>query len=142
MRVDGRALRDASDNGGVSQTRSGYRSSTGGLVGALIVVLGLMAVVGLITFLQAHDAEDPTPPYDYSTDLAAARERAPFAVLAPTSLPDGWYATSAELRPRPGPVYSWHLGVITDEEDYVGLEQGNALAYGVRRRQHQGRPAG
>ena len=108
----------------MSQTRSGYRSSTGGLVGALVVSAGLMAVVGLMTFFQARDTDDPTPPYDYSSDLAAARERAPFAVVAPRSLPEGWYATSADTTTS-GPVYSWHLGLITDQDDYVGLEQSN-----------------
>ena len=118
------ALIDASDNGPVSQTRSGYRSSAGGLVGALIVSVALMALVVLITVLQSRDTDDPTPPYDYSGDLTAAREQAPFEVLAPSSLPDGWYATSADSTTA-GPVFSWHLGLITDDDEYVGLEQSN-----------------
>jgi hypothetical protein len=108
----------------VSQTRSGYRSTAGGLVGALIVSVALMALVVLITVLQSRGTDDPTPPYDYSGDLTAAREQAPFEVLAPSSMPDGWYATSADSTTA-GPVFTWHLGLITDHDEYVGLEQSN-----------------
>jgi hypothetical protein len=115
---------DASDNGRVSQTRSGYRSTAGGLVGALIVSVALMALVALITVLHSRGTDDPTPPYDYSGDLTSAREGAPFEVLAPSSLPDGWYATSADST-KTGPVFTWHLGLITDQDEYVGLDQSN-----------------
>ncbi len=98
-----------------------------GLVGALIVSLGLMAAVGLMTFFQARDTEDPVPPYDYSADLAAAREQAPFDVLAPQTLPPGWYATSGRWTAA-GPEKEWHLGLLTDDGRYVGLEQSNAVS--------------
>ena len=111
----------------MSQTRGGYRSSVSGLVGALIVTLGLIAAVALMTFLQARDTGDPAPPYDYSTALQAARDQAPFEVLAPSSLPAGWYATSGTWSGA-GPEKSWHLGLLTGAGDYVGLEQGNAIA--------------
>lgn len=108
----------------MSQTRSGYRSSTGGLVGALIASAGLIALVGLLTLFQARDGDDPTPAFDYTVALATARGQAPFVVLAPKTLPSGWYATSADSSVS-GPVYGWHLGLITDGGDYVGLEQSN-----------------
>lgn len=115
------------DNDEVSQTRSGYRSSMRGLVGALIVSLGLMAGVGLMTFFQARETQDPVQPYDYTTDLATARAQAPFDVLAPRSLPEGWYATSARWSAA-GPEKAWHLGLLTDQGRYVGLEQSNAVS--------------
>lgn len=108
----------------MSQSRSGYRSSAGGLIGALIVSAALMALVVVVAVLESGDTDDPTPPYKYDADLAAAREHAPFPVLAPSSLPKGWYATSAGSKTS-GPIFTWHLGVITDEDEYVGLEQSN-----------------
>ncbi len=100
-----------------------------GLIGALIVSLGLIGAVGLMTFLQARDSGDPAPRYDYAGDLAAAREQAPFDVLAPTSLPSGWYATSGRWSGA-GPEKQWHLGFLTSDARYVGLEQGNTVSTG------------
>lgn len=98
-----------------------------GLVGALIVSLVLVAAVALMTLFQARSGTDPTPPYDYASDLVAARDQAPFDVLAPRVLPEGWYATSASWSGA-GPENAWHLGVLTDNGHYVGLEQGNAIS--------------
>jgi hypothetical protein len=42
-------------------------------------------------------------------------------VLAPPDLPPGWRATTARFD-RIGTPH-WHLGVLTDEDRYVGLEQ-------------------
>ena len=111
----------------MSQTRSGYRSTAGGLVGALIVSVALMALVVLITVLQSRGTDDPTPPYDYSGDLTAAREQAPFEVLAPSSMPDGWYATSADSTTA-GPVFTWHLGLIRGILPYSGTHKTGLLA--------------
>jgi Protein of unknown function (DUF4245) len=111
----------------VSPTRTGYRSSVGGLVGALIVCGALMAAVVVVTLLQSGDTDPTVPAYDYATDLQLAREQAPFDVLAPSALPSGWNVTSARWTGA-GPEKEWHLGVLTDDENYVGLEQGNALS--------------
>jgi hypothetical protein len=56
----------------------------------------------------------------YEQALGFAREQADFPLVAPDSLPAGWRATSAEFVPEPG---RWHLGLLTDEDRYVGLEQ-------------------
>lgn len=108
-------------------SRRGYRSSLSGLVGALIVCAALMGVVAAMALLQSRDTNSTVSAYDYSADLAAAREQAPFDVLAPSSLPHGWKVTSAEWTGA-GPVKAWHLGALTDDDAYVGLEQSNALA--------------
>jgi hypothetical protein len=40
-------------------------------------------------------------------------------------MPQGWIATSVEFRaPEQSPM-TWHLGVLTNEKKYVGLEQSN-----------------
>ncbi|HEY7043903.1 MAG TPA: DUF4245 domain-containing protein [Nocardioidaceae bacterium] len=111
----------------MSQTRSGYRTSVAGLVGALLVTLPLLAGVYLFTLLGRHEAPDPVTPVDYTAELATARAEAPFAVLAPESLPAGWRATSVNWDGA-GPENAWHLGFLTDTDEYVGLEQGNAVA--------------
>lgn len=110
-----------------SRSRRGYRSSLSGLVGALIVCLVLVAVVALMTLFQKRDRADPVRTVDFTAQLALAREQAPFDVLAPSPVPDGWRATSASWQ-GVGPEKSWHLGFLTGSDEYVGLEQGNAVA--------------
>ncbi|MFY9913100.1 MAG: DUF4245 domain-containing protein [Nocardioidaceae bacterium] len=111
----------------MSETRSGYRSSMSGLVGALLVSLALIGCFFAFSFFQRGSSTDPAPTVDYTGVLAQARSQAPFPVLAPTSLPAGWRATSVDWSGS-GPENSWHLGLLTSQDAYVGLEQGNATA--------------
>ena len=82
----------------------------------LAIVLGFVGYQALV-----RDDVDAAPMVDYTTAAAAARVDAPFEVLAPEQLPAGWRATSARYTREP--TAHWHLGVLTDEDDYVGLEQ-------------------
>lgn len=116
-----------SDNGGVAEARGGYNRSVPGLVGALIAVLALIVGVWLLSKFQDRGTPDPAGTVDYTAELAEARRAAPFDVLAPSPVPVGWRATSAEWDGGERDA-SWHLGFLTSSEDYVGLEQGNASA--------------
>lgn len=91
------------------------------MVGALIVLLG---VVGLFTLMQAVNQKPPPNPVqavDYSRAARYARTQAGFDLLAPPSLPAGWKATSVSF--IGGVQQHWHLGCLTDKGRYVGLEQ-------------------
>jgi hypothetical protein len=113
----------------VSETRSGYRQSAGGLVGAVLMSLLLIAAIWLLSRFQHHDPANPAPTVDYSSSLAQARAEAPFGVLAPHPVPAGWRATSASWDGA-GPVVKWHLGFLTAkgaDAQYVGLDQSNAV---------------
>src|SRR5690606_23407808 len=85
------------------------------------IVLGLWAFGKLFT----TDAGDPVKPVDWERIVGQARPAADFPLAAPASLPAGWRATSARFEAN-----SWHLGVLTDDDDYIGLEQ---LKVGVER---------
>jgi hypothetical protein len=111
----------------VSESRSGYRQSVSGLVGAVVMSLLLIAAIGLLSRLQKHDPVSPTPTVNFSSPLAQARAEAPFKVLAPHPVPPGWRATSARWEGT-GPAVSWHLGLLTangSDAEYVGLDQSN-----------------
>jgi len=84
-----------------------------------VVVIGLI-VLGLYAFgkLFTQEPESPVDAIDYATIVDQARPAAGFDLLAPSSLPKGWKATSASLN-----IDWWHLGVLTDDEEYIGLEQ-------------------
>jgi hypothetical protein len=110
----------------VSESRSGYRRSAGGLIGAILACLALIATIWLLTRFQGAGGEDvePAPTIDYAASLAEAREQAPFEVLAPRSEPRGWRATSVDWE-LAGPVRTWRLGFVTPGEEFVGLTQSN-----------------
>ncbi len=114
-----------SDGGDADRpSRSSYQRSAPALIGALITVLALIAAVWALSRFQHRGVSDPAQPIDYSAELAAVRESAPFAVLAPSSTPAGWHATSVAWDGEP-PDLAWHLGYLTDAGEYVGLEEGN-----------------
>jgi hypothetical protein len=84
-----------------------------------VAVIGLI-VLGLYAFGQlfTQEPESATPEVDYAQIVEQARPAVDFDLLAPASLPAGWKATTARLKPE-----WWHLGVLTDDEEYLGLEQ-------------------
>jgi hypothetical protein len=83
-----------------------------GVLGAIVLLLFGLGQLLTIT------PDDPSPTVDYRTAAESSRTVADFDLLAPTSLPDGWRATSVRFE-----TGSWHLGVLTDDDEYVGLEQ-------------------
>jgi hypothetical protein len=99
-----------------------YQRSAGGLVGAMAVLLVLLVAWMSLRALTSNDPASPVREVDYAQDVPAVQKAADFDVLAPPSLPDGWRATTVSFedqRPQ-----HWHLGVLTDRDRYVGLEQG------------------
>src|SRR5699024_10972737 len=63
----------------------------------------------------------PGRPVDWTATVAGGRDAVDYPVLAPSQLPEGWRATSARV--KPGEDHAWHLGVLTDDDEYLGLEQ-------------------
>jgi hypothetical protein len=95
------------------------------LVWSLVACFGVIAFLAFVTW-RPHEEE--VRAINYGPKLAQAREAAPYRVLAPEPMPTGWQATSADLTaPEGGPV-SWHLGIVTADRGYVGLEQSNDAA--------------
>lgn len=83
----------------------------------------VLAIIGAIALYQAVLTDDPAPPnptVEYAAAAEAARGDADYPLLAPPQLPDGWRATSVRYVPD---EQSWHLGVLTPDEEYIGLEQ-------------------
>lgn len=104
----------------MSEQAGRYQRSTGGLVGSMIVLLLVVGAFVAFRALVRDDVEVPVKTVDYQQTVDFARTQVDFPVIAPDELPRGWRATSAEFVPEPG---RWNLGVLTDEERYVGLAQ-------------------
>jgi hypothetical protein len=88
-----------------------------------VLVLLLVGWVALRN-LTSDDPQRGVRAIAYAGDARAARAAADFDLLAPPRLPKGWRATSVRFT-RP-PSSHWHLGALTDQGRYVGLEQGTA----------------
>jgi hypothetical protein len=104
--------------------RAKYRTVKN-MVWGLLACLGVVALLSLVVY---RTPEEKVRAIDYSAALADARRTAPYEVLAPEPLASGWQATSARVGADPGQPFTWHLGVITPDKKYVGLEQSNATA--------------
>ncbi len=103
----------------MSGTSSRGNPSMGDIARSVGVLGGIVLVLFGIGQLVTITPERPTTrTVDYRTAAESSRTVADFELLAPTSLPDGWRATS--VRYEEG---SWHLGVLTDDDAYIGLEQ-------------------
>ncbi len=98
-----------------------YQRSFSGMVGALLVLL--LVIGGYVAFraVNRNEPADPVTPFDWRGPASYAREQADFELLAPASLPRGWFATSA--RWTGGREAHWHLGVLTQRRQYLGVEQ-------------------
>jgi hypothetical protein len=88
----------------------------GAMLVLLVLVLGYVGVQAL-SGKQATTVET----VDYRRVVPDARRAADFDLVAPRRLPAGWRATT--VRFEPAPRSHWHLGVLTDDGRYVGLEQ-------------------
>ena len=105
----------------MSERAGRYDRSFPGMVGAMIVLV--LVVVGFAIFRDAgRDAPvTSVEPVDYLEPARYVRDQVDFPLLAPKQLPSGWVATS--VRYTAGDEPSWHLGMLTQERDYVGVEQ-------------------
>jgi Protein of unknown function (DUF4245) len=105
----------------VSEQAGRYQRSAGGLVVAMAVLVALvLGYVGLRSLISSPPNDEQT--VDYARVVPDVRKAARLAILAPPSLPHGWRATS--VRFTDDPPQHWHLGVLTEQNRYVGLEQG------------------
>jgi hypothetical protein len=97
-----------------------YQRSIAGGVGSLIVlVVVVLAFVGFRALFRDNDAVD-VEPVDYLAVVAPAQE-AGIRIVYPPSLPEGWTATSVDFVPGTRPAFG--VGMLTDEDLYVGVRQ-------------------
>ncbi|WP_195908902.1 DUF4245 domain-containing protein [Microlunatus sp. Gsoil 973] len=111
------------------------RPTTGrDMVLSLVVILVPLAIIVAIFGQGPRDAEVET--VDWKPVAIRAGQQAPYQVLAPVELPAGWRATRVSWTRvgQPDPTGSdsvrnrWQLGVLTDSDLYIELDQGDIRA--------------
>jgi Protein of unknown function (DUF4245) len=96
-----------------------------------LIVLPLIVIA--VIFTNVPD-DHPVKEVDWKPVLTAARGQAPFDVLAPANLPEGWRATRVNWVPLGKPYLNdeasprnlWQIGFLTPDDVYIDLNQGDA----------------
>jgi hypothetical protein len=96
--------------------------SFAGMAGALIVVFVL--VVAVVWIRSTGQRATPVKTVDWTAWVKAGRAEQALGIFAPSRLPQGWRATSAQYAGGGEP--RWHLGLLTDSGKYVGVEESRA----------------
>jgi hypothetical protein len=90
-------------------------------------LLACFIVVAFLAVVTWRPKSEKVRAVEYTAQLEDAKKLAPW-VRGPAPMPDGWAATSVEFRaPEQSPI-TWHLGIVTTEKKYVGLEQSNVTS--------------
>jgi hypothetical protein len=89
----------------------------------------------VITIIFTNTPDDhPVKEVDWKPVLAMAQKEAPFEVLAPANLPEGWRATRVNWVPQGQPYLNgeasprnlWQIGFLSPDDVYIDLNQGDA----------------
>ncbi len=88
----------------------------------LVLAVGVLLAVWVGSLFRDETVVEPDP-VDFRAVAAQAQPAADFTLAVPGDLPDGWRATSARWEPLD---QQWHVGILTDDDQYVGIEQATA----------------
>jgi hypothetical protein len=112
--------------------RTTRQSTAGDLIRSLALIVIPLVVIAII-FTNVPD-DHPVKEVDWKPVLATAQKQAPFDVLAPTNLPEGWRATRVNWVPQGRPYLNgeasprnlWQIGFLSPDDVYIDLNQGDA----------------
>lgn len=89
--------------------------------GIVALAVALVAAIGWYYVGRPDESAQPVRTADWNAWVKAGRADDALRLYAPAALPDGWRSTSATY--QGGRDARWHLGLLTDEGKYVGLEE-------------------
>jgi len=112
--------------------RTARQATAGDMIRSLALIVIPLLVIAII-FTDVPD-DHPVKEVDWKPVLATAQKQAPFDVLAPTNLPEGWRATRVNWVPQGRPHLNgeassrnlWQIGFLSPDDVYIDLNQGDA----------------
>jgi hypothetical protein len=108
-----------------------HKRLTTGLGGFAMAMGACLLLVLAIYVVTPRSDKEVLPTVDYTSQLWAMRNDAPFTAYAPEGLGPRWRPTSSRLTGLDTggqkPV-AWHLGFVTPGDEYAALEQSNEKA--------------
>ena len=84
-----------------------------------------LAVAALMAVTLRHTPDHPYASPDVAVTVAAARNAAPFPILAATALPAPWYANYANFDAVGAGGWWYHLGFVDGKDAVVGIDATN-----------------
>lgn len=112
------------------------RPRTPSTVTHMVIAMAVVLVpIALISWFFTRLPEPAPNVVDPAPLTARARAEAPYPVLAPENLPDGWVATRVRWTPEgepllnrePAPGNTWQVGYLTPQRMYIALDQRDRL---------------
>ncbi|MFT2019188.1 DUF4245 domain-containing protein [Streptomyces sp. 796.1] len=85
-----------------------------------------LVAMGIYVFIPHDDSKDPIKTVNTRVEVDQVRRAAPYPVAAPEGLPTGWRATSVSYRGKSDFGAVWHLGYLTPDKEYIGVEQSDS----------------
>jgi hypothetical protein len=120
-RAKAQALAEADEYRQAYRRDKAKSQTVGNLVFATVVCLVVVAFLMIVTW---RPKDEKVRAIEYTAQLQDARKAAAW-VRGPEPMPTGWSSTSVEFRAPEQEPMTWHLGVVTNDKKYVGLEQSN-----------------
>jgi hypothetical protein len=89
----------------------------------VIALVASLAIVLFLVLVVVRPTQDAAAPVDYQ---AVAEEAQPgvSAPLATPALPEQWSANAAALNATAGDSFTWYIGFVTPDQQFLALEQG------------------
>ncbi|MFF1510658.1 DUF4245 domain-containing protein [Streptomyces sp. NPDC058326] len=88
-------------------------------LGVILVAAGVMYL-----FIPHDENAEPVKAKDYRVELLTAQRAAPYPVLAPEGLGEGWKATVVSY--KRDNADAWQLGFLSPDTQYVAIHQSTA----------------
>jgi hypothetical protein len=103
----------------VSEQAGRYQRSFPAMVGAMIVVVGVIAAFVVFRALNRDEVEIEPESVDYLATVEALQQGGGTPVAYPPSLPEGWIATAAAFNADG----IWGISLLSGDDQFVGVRQ-------------------
>ena len=103
----------------MSEQAGRYQRSFPAMVGAMIVVIGIIVAFVAFRALNRDEVEIEPESVDYLATVEAIQQGGGPPVAYPPSLPEGWIATAAAYNADG----VWGVSLLSDDEHFVGIRQ-------------------